>query len=195
MNGVNCSIAIGFGASAGLSIHIRFAVPADDSCTTIGCIVSFRFSTNIFQLHWCMKRRHPPAISSWPSGERSAMLSIERERVAEVLLEAGADVVELGEDEAAMRRTFVTVARPLADSHSCSARAFVAVLQRHRAAALPSVRKVHAWYGQRKKLAGVAARRADEARALVRAAVHQHAHRAVVVAHDDQRLAGDLVRR
>ena len=77
MNGVNCSIAIGLGASAGWSSHIRLAVPADDSCTTIGCMVSFRFSTNIFQLHWCMKRRQPPAISSRPSGERSAMLSIE----------------------------------------------------------------------------------------------------------------------
>ena len=53
MKGTNCSIAIGLGASAGLPSHIRFAVPADDSCTTIGCMVSFRFSTNIFQLQWC----------------------------------------------------------------------------------------------------------------------------------------------
>ena len=42
------------------------------------------------------------------------------------------------------------------------------------------------------ELAGVAGRRADDARALVRAAVHQHAHAPSVVAHDDQRLAGDL---
>ncbi len=53
MNGTNCSIAIGFGASAGLSAHMRLAVPADDSCATIGCIVSFRFSMNIFQLQLC----------------------------------------------------------------------------------------------------------------------------------------------
>ena len=44
------------------------------------------------------------------------------------------------------------------------------------------------------ELAGVAGRRAHDARALVRAAVHQHAHRAVVVADHDQRLAGDLDR-
>ena len=53
MKGTNCSIAIGLGASAGLSIHIFFAVPAEDSCATIGCMVSFRFSTNIFQLQLC----------------------------------------------------------------------------------------------------------------------------------------------
>ena len=51
MNGANCSIAIGFGWSAGSPAHMFFAVPADDSCTTIGCIVSFRFSMNVFQLH------------------------------------------------------------------------------------------------------------------------------------------------
>ncbi len=77
MKGTNCSMAIGLGASAGWPAHIALAVPADDSCATIGCMVSFRFSTNIFQLQGCMKRRQPPAISSSPSGERSAMLSIE----------------------------------------------------------------------------------------------------------------------
>ena len=38
-------------SSAGWSAHIRLAVPAEDSCATIGCMVSLRFSTNIFQLH------------------------------------------------------------------------------------------------------------------------------------------------
>ena len=77
MKGTNCSMAMGLGASSGCPAHIDLAVPAEDSCATMGCMVSLRFSTNIFQLHWCMKRRHPPATSSSPSGERSAMLSME----------------------------------------------------------------------------------------------------------------------
>src|SRR4029077_3850955 len=40
---------------------------------------------------------------------------------------------------------------------------------------------------------GAAARRADDARPLVRTAVHQHAHRSVFVPDHDQRLARDLV--
>src|SRR3954464_2889109 len=59
------------------SSHRRFAVPADDACAIIGCMVSLRFSTNIFQLQLCRQRKHPPVISSSPSGERSARKSME----------------------------------------------------------------------------------------------------------------------
>jgi hypothetical protein len=47
------SIAIGRGASSGWPCHSFLAVPADDSCATIGCMVSLRFSMNIFQLQSC----------------------------------------------------------------------------------------------------------------------------------------------
>ena len=73
------------------------------------------------------------------------------------------------------------------------ARALVAALERDRAQAAvgvvgPGVVRAA------EELAGVAGRRADDARALVRAAVHQDANAAVVVADRDQRPAGDLDR-
>ena len=74
------------------------------------------------------------------------------------------------------------------------ARALVAGLQRHahrRAVELVRPRVVRA----AEVAADVAARLADEPRALVRAAVEQHADRAVGLAHHHQRAAGDLDRQ
>src|SRR6266568_3926926 len=56
-------------------------MPAEDACAIIGCIVSFRFSTNIFQLQLCRYLRQPPVISSSPCGERSARLSMDERAV------------------------------------------------------------------------------------------------------------------
>src|SRR6218665_2696414 len=179
MKGTNCSIAIGLGSSSDLSAHMRLAVPAEDSCATIGCMVSFRFSTNIFQLHWCMKRRQPPAISSSPSGERSTMLSMEL-----------SEAPKYSSKPVAAHRPYAGQA--LARCALVRPGVLVARLQRNpqrRAVGLEGPGVVWA----AKELAGVAARPVPEPRPLVGAAVHQHAHAAVGMAHHDQRLARDLV--
>jgi hypothetical protein len=99
---------------------MRLAVPADDSCATMGCMVSLRFSTNIFQLHWCMKRRQPPAISSSPSGERSAMLSMELSESPKYSSKSGPASLIFTKMKPRWLRTCFTTVRPLPDSHSCS---------------------------------------------------------------------------
>ena len=47
---------MGLGVSSGkpMAAQTSRAVPAEDWCATMGCMVSFRFSTNIFQLQSCM---------------------------------------------------------------------------------------------------------------------------------------------
>ena len=53
MNGANSSTAMGLGVPGAASFHTRTAVPADDSCATMGWQVSVWLSTSIFQLQWC----------------------------------------------------------------------------------------------------------------------------------------------
>src|SRR6218665_1159487 len=151
MKGTNCSIAIGLGSSSDLSAHMRLAVPAEDSCATIGGMVSFRFSTNIFQLHWCMKRRQPPAISSSPSGERGTMLSRELSEAPKYSSKPGPASLIFTKMKPRWLRTCPTLARPLPDAHSCSRLCSSPVFS-GTASGAPSVLKVQAWYGQRKNL-------------------------------------------
>ena len=105
MNGTNCSIAIGLGTSAGLPAHIFLAVPAEDSCTTIGCIVSFRFSMNIFQLHVVREAQAAAGDLEFALGRTVGHVVDRAQRIAEVLFEVRARVAELDEDEAAVQRT------------------------------------------------------------------------------------------
>src|SRR5579859_1640545 len=77
MNGAKISTAGGFLLAPGnIFFHTSTAVPADDSCATIGWQVSVRFSTTIFQLQLNVWRSGAPATSSRPTGERSTMLSM-----------------------------------------------------------------------------------------------------------------------
>ena len=116
-----------------------------------------------------------------------------RQRRAEVAREVGPGVAQLAEDEAAVALDVPDRHEPPRRFAVGQPRALVAALERDRAQAAvgvvgPGVVRAA------EELAGVAGRRADDARALVRAAVHQDANAAVVVADRDQRPAGDLDR-
>ncbi|MOA62452.1 hypothetical protein D3C78_1878780 [compost metagenome] len=54
MKGANSSTAIGLGVPSGACSQTFTAVPADDSCATMGWQVSVWLSTSIFQLQRCM---------------------------------------------------------------------------------------------------------------------------------------------
>jgi hypothetical protein len=115
------------------------------------------------------------------------------QRRAEVAREVGPGVAQLAEDEAAVALDVPTGTSPLRRFALGQPRAVVAALERDRAQAAvgvvgPGVVRAA------EEPAGVAGRCADDARALVRAAVHQDADAAVVVADRDQRPAGDLDR-
>jgi hypothetical protein len=88
MKGMNCSMAMGFGLGR-LSDHMFLAVPAEDSCATIGCIVVEVLDEHL-QLHWAPKAGSRRYCSS-PS-RRSAMLSMELSESPKNSLEVGADV-------------------------------------------------------------------------------------------------------
>ena len=45
---------MGLGVPSGAAFHTLTAVPAEDSCATMGWQVSVWLSTNIFQLQRCM---------------------------------------------------------------------------------------------------------------------------------------------
>ena len=116
------------------------------------------------------------------------------QRLAEVLLEAGADVVELGEQEAAVLAQIRHDDQALAGLAFAHRGAVVALLHRRveqRAVGAEGPGVVRA----AEELAGVAAGLRHQPRALVRAAVHQHLDAAVRLAHDDQRPAADLHRQ
>ena len=54
MKGAKISTAIGFFVPGGAFFQTSTAVPAEDSCATMGWQVSVWFSTSIFQLQLCM---------------------------------------------------------------------------------------------------------------------------------------------
>jgi hypothetical protein len=113
------------------------------------------------------------------------------QHLAEALVEAGAGIAELDEDEVAVDRDVARRAHAGGRFGGREPRALVRILQRHaerRAVEPIRPRVVRA----AEQAPGVAALVADEPGALVGTAVVEHAHRAVGLAHHHQRAAGDL---
>ena len=54
MKGANSSTAMGLGVPSGAFSQTLTAVPAEDSCATMGWQVSVWLSTSIFQLQRCI---------------------------------------------------------------------------------------------------------------------------------------------
>src|SRR3569832_653205 len=113
-----------------------------------------------------------------------------RQAVAEELLEAQADIVELGEDEAAVIMHVADGAHAFRRVALLETGVLVALAQRDRdqrtvGAEAPSVIRTT------EELAGVAAGLGRDARALVRAAIEEDLHRVVGVAHHQDGLKAD----
>ncbi len=110
-----------------------------------------------------------------------------RQAFAEEFLEAGPDIVELGEDETAI---IVHVPHRREAEHGVAlldAGTLVALAQRDREQRAIRL-EAPGVIGTAEEFAGVAAAPGGDARALMRAAVVQHPHRVVAVAHHQHRL-------
>ena len=112
------------------------------------------------------------------------------ERLAKVVLKALPHVMDLHENKATVDAHVLDGHQALRAFAGRKIRAHIAVFHRdgqQRAIGLVGPGVV----GATEELAGVAASLADQARALVGAAVHHDAHAVVGVAHHDQRAPGD----
>ncbi len=126
-----------------------------------------------------------------PAGRRAVDHVVDaRQAVAEELLEARPDVVELGEDEAAMIVDVADRVHALRGVALLELGALVALGERNlpeRAVGAEGPGVIRA----AEELAGVAAGLGGDAGALVRTAVVQHMHGAVAVAHHQDRRGAD----
>ena len=166
------------------------AVPADDSCATIGCMVSLRFSTNIFQLQSCMIAQHA-AGDLEPAFGRAVDHVVDRsQRLAEVFPEPRPRRSKTRKHE-----TSIVGRRDLAESVGDATRRARLPRNRRAGARCASSRPV----GRSSRDKGSACTTltssmhgAHNLRAPMRTTVMQHPYHVVRAAQQDHRLSCDL---